>query len=321
MPLMDFESWKAAHLASKPNTPEAQLRGGYDVYRGKHGFDSSLLGRTGSGTTEQQRTGSMASGSFGDDHPDAGNANTGDPYIDELRSGRVAGAEDWRRFSNAQLLQWKPYYQGGGQFKNQYGDMVGKPIDSGPSTPQGMDGLGQRIQGAPGGAPQAAPGGPAAPGAPAAQTPAQPGLYDPMNPLQNRLIQMAQARGGFFGEMGDQQGASPLSYALQGQGIWTSDPDEQDPATASPAQAIAQASTPGASRLGTGWYREKAAKKAEAAGLRGNPGSYLASPVTSGVAAPSTPAAPSTSPLLGGLMSGYGSGFGPKKPIRSGVMF
>jgi hypothetical protein len=319
---MDFESWKAAHLANKPNTPAAQLQKGYDVYRGKHGFDSGLLNQAGVGTAEQQRTGSLASGTFGDDHPDAGNANTGDPYIDELRSGRVAGSEDWRRFSNDELLAWKPYYQGGGKFQNKYGDIVGKPIDSGPNTPQGMGGLGEPIKGGTGGAPRAgAPGAPAAPAAPQAQ--AQSGLYDPMNPLQNRLIQMAQNRGGFFGEMGDQQGASPLSYALQGQGIWTADPDEQDPSSpsaVSPTQAIAQASTPGASRLGTGWYREQAAQKANAQGLRGNPGNYLA-PLPNAGTVTGPPAAANTSPLLGGLMSGYGGSFGPKKPVRSGVMF
>jgi hypothetical protein len=89
----------------------------------------------------------MPAGSFPDDHPDAGNANTGDPFIDELRSGRVAGAEDWRRFSNEQLLTMKQYYIGGGKFRNVYGDIVGKPEDSGPNTPPGMDGRGNPITG------------------------------------------------------------------------------------------------------------------------------------------------------------------------------
>jgi hypothetical protein len=148
---MSFEEWSAAHLAKKPGTPQSQLRGGYNAYRGTTDFDAGLLGQAGRGTDEQRRTGAMAGGSFGDDHADAGNAQTGDPYLDELRGGQVAGAEDWRRFSNADLQQWKRYYLGGGKFKNKYGDVVDKPIDSGPNTPQGVDGMGNPIAGGGGG--------------------------------------------------------------------------------------------------------------------------------------------------------------------------
>jgi hypothetical protein len=111
---MSREQWEAAHMAANPNTPQAQLRGGYDAYRGTEGggFDAGVLGQQGRGTEEQRRTGALPPGTFADDHADAGRANTGDPYLDELRSGAVAGAEDMRRFSNAELKQWQRYYIG-----------------------------------------------------------------------------------------------------------------------------------------------------------------------------------------------------------------
>jgi hypothetical protein len=140
---MSYDEWFRA------NGNQGNL-GGYNLYLSNAGLNysgqqlSGLYGQGGTGTAKQQRTGAMAPGSFGDDSPDAGKL-TGDPYLDELRSGRVAGSEDWRRFSNAQLKAWQPYYVGGGKFKNKYGDIVDKPDDRGPNTPPGYNGTGDYL--------------------------------------------------------------------------------------------------------------------------------------------------------------------------------
>lgn len=190
--LMSFEEWKAKAKENAQKNGEVWYEenapGDYEryVWHAEHPQgDSSVLGKGGTGTDEQRSTGAMPAGTFPDDHPDAGNANTGDPYIDELRSGRVAGSEDWRRFSNAQLKAWQQYYVGGGQFKNKYGDLVGKPIDSGPNTPQGYNGSGEPMSGGGFGGG----GGARAAAAPVAPTPA-----GPSSPLQDLLMN----QGGFL---------------------------------------------------------------------------------------------------------------------------
>jgi hypothetical protein len=112
-------------------------------------------------------------GTFPDDSPDAGLANTGDPYLDELRSGRVAGSEDWRRMSNAQLKAWQEYYVGNGKFRNKYGDIVDKPDDVGPNTPRGFNGTGDNIGG--GGAGGAGGGGSSSSSTSSSSAPGAPG--------------------------------------------------------------------------------------------------------------------------------------------------
>jgi hypothetical protein len=76
------------------------------------------------------------------------------PTPSELRKWAVGRSEDFARFSDRVLAKWLAEgdwnIQTGG-FTNKYGDPVGKPIDSGPNTPKGVDGLGQPITG--GGAP------------------------------------------------------------------------------------------------------------------------------------------------------------------------
>lgn len=155
---MDYATWEAAArqnraakgLAWDPNAAQdAYSAYQYSAKGGAKG--AGLLGRGGAGTQEQRQVGGMAYGSFGDDHPDAGKM-TGDPYLDELRSGGVANEEDWRRNSNAELKTWEPFYIGGGKFRNKYGDIVSKPMDRGPNTPPGMNGMGQPMGGGRGGA-------------------------------------------------------------------------------------------------------------------------------------------------------------------------
>jgi hypothetical protein len=232
---MSYEQWREQNLAAGGGGYRhvydnwiAMKQHEADVAAGKA---PNVLGQTGGGTAEQQATGAKAAGSFADDHSDAGNANTGDPYIDELRSGRVAGAEDMRRFSNAQLKQWEHLYVGGGKFKNKYGDIVGKPIDSGPNTPKGFDGLGGKIEGFGGGRGVQAGGGYTGQGQVAPpQAPINP-LFDPQNPLQNQLVALFQ-QGGMFG-----QDEGNLGRSLMGGGLWWADKDQ--PGAPVPGQAPA----------------------------------------------------------------------------------
>ncbi len=183
--LMDYATWEgeakknAAKAGHTWNPNEGQSNYDAYVWHSQHPTQQTTSNYDAyKPPGEQQSTARLPAGTFPDDSPDAGNWHTGDSYLDELRSGSVAGAEDWRRFSNAQLKAWEPFYLGNGQFKNKYGDIVGKPPDRGPNTPAGVNGLGVSGNygggggggGAPGGA---APGGqaPGAPGAGGANAP------------------------------------------------------------------------------------------------------------------------------------------------------
>jgi hypothetical protein len=65
-------------------------------------------------------------------------------YIAEVRASGQGKSEDYSRFSDAELLAWKPWYQGGGKFKNNYGDIVDKPDERGANTPANMNGTGDK---------------------------------------------------------------------------------------------------------------------------------------------------------------------------------
>lgn len=65
-------------------------------------------------------------------------------YIAEVRASGQGKSEDYARFSDAELLAWKPWYQGGGKFKNNYGDIVDKPDERGANTPANMNGTGDQ---------------------------------------------------------------------------------------------------------------------------------------------------------------------------------
>lgn len=65
-------------------------------------------------------------------------------YIAEVRAAGQGKSEDYARFSDAELLAWRPYYQGGGKFKNNYGDIVDKPDERGPNTPRNRNGTGDQ---------------------------------------------------------------------------------------------------------------------------------------------------------------------------------
>jgi hypothetical protein len=65
-------------------------------------------------------------------------------YIAEVRAAGKGKSEDYARFSDADILSWKPWYQGGGKFKNNYGDIVDKPDERGSNTPANMNGTGDQ---------------------------------------------------------------------------------------------------------------------------------------------------------------------------------
>lgn len=65
-------------------------------------------------------------------------------YIAEVRASGQGKSEDYARFSDAELLAWRPWYQGGGKFKNNYGDIVDKPDERGPNTPANRNGTGDQ---------------------------------------------------------------------------------------------------------------------------------------------------------------------------------
>lgn len=142
-----YADWQAANRAAGGPGESAEVRGYYN----SGGASQQAPRADWSPSTEQQQTARMAGGSFGDDAAGAGNWNTGDAYLDQLRSGQFAGSEDWRRFSNDQLKAWEEYYVGNGKFRNKYGDIVDKPDDVGPNTPAGFNGTGDRMGGGGGG--------------------------------------------------------------------------------------------------------------------------------------------------------------------------
>jgi hypothetical protein len=65
-------------------------------------------------------------------------------YIAEVRASGQGKSEDYARFTDAEILAWRPWYQGGGKFKNNYGDIVDKPDERGPLTPNNRNGTGDQ---------------------------------------------------------------------------------------------------------------------------------------------------------------------------------
>lgn len=153
-----YDDW--AKAAGPGATKEAWYgQGGWKGTKPRGGQQQQAQQPAFSGTQEQYDVARQKAGTYADDSADAGNWQTGDAYLDELRSGQVAGSEDWRRFSNDQMKAWQNYYVGGGKFRNAYGDIVDKPDDVGPNTPPGYNGTGDYIGGGGGGRGQGGAGG------------------------------------------------------------------------------------------------------------------------------------------------------------------
>ena len=103
--------------------------------------------------------------------------------------------EDFNRYSDRQVAA---YIRDGwdvakGGFYNKYGDRVGKPTESGPNTPKGVDGLGKKIvggkkPGAGGSSAQAAK--PTVPAKPVTYTEGDEALSYTGSPLVDNMIQM-----------------------------------------------------------------------------------------------------------------------------------
>lgn len=133
-----YEDWQKANRAAGGPGESNEVAG----YFNSGGASQQAPQANWAPSTEQQNTARQRAGSYSDDSADAGNWQTGDPYLDQLRSGQFAQSEDWRRMSNPQLKAWEQYYIGNGKFRNKYGDIVDKPDDVGPNTPAGYNGTG-----------------------------------------------------------------------------------------------------------------------------------------------------------------------------------
>lgn len=146
-----------------------------------------------------------------DAHPDS-LAPSGDPFVDMIRASGT-GSEDYKRFSNAQILAWKDKYDpdaskaaGIPKFKNEFGDIVDKPTESGPNSLAAGYATGEKGGGKAGG------GGGG-------------GAESTTDPLQAALVRSFQNREGQFVNAG-------VQGAELGQGgvFWT-DPTARNPAT------------------------------------------------------------------------------------------
>ena len=153
-----------------------------------------------------------------DAHPDSAGPS-GDPFVDMIRASGT-GSEDYKRFSNAQILAWKDKYDpdaskaaGIPKFKNDFGDIVDKPTESGANSQAAGYATGEKSGGKAG-----------AGGAGGGAKPAGTGAESSGNPLQDALVRSFQNREGQFVNAGV-QGAE-----LGGGGIFWTDPTAVNPA-------------------------------------------------------------------------------------------
>lgn len=142
-------------------------------------------------------------------HPDALAGPSGDPFVDMIRANAKGKSEDFERFSNAQILGWKGYYDqeasqkdGRPRFKNARGAIVDKPTED----EEGYTAPGAGGAGGGGGA-----------------KPAGTGAETAVDPLQAALVRSFQNREGQFVNAGV-QGAE-----LGGGGVFWSDPTAVNP--------------------------------------------------------------------------------------------
>ena len=152
-------------------------------------------------------------------HPDALAGPSGDPFVDMVRASAKGKSEDFERFSNAQILGWKGYYDpeaskkdGRPRFKNEFGDIVDKPTESGANSQAAGYATGSKEGGKAG-----------AGGAGGGAKPAGTGAESSGNPLQDALVRSFQNREGQFVNAG-------VQGAELGQGgvFWT-DPTAVNP--------------------------------------------------------------------------------------------
>jgi hypothetical protein len=121
--------------------------------------------------------------------------------------GETGKSEDFRRYSAAQVADWinRKWDVAGGNFTNDFGDVVEKPTESGPQSQAAGFATGERDAGRAGG------GGGGKP--PVAAAPVE-APQDPNDPLQARLLEMYQGGEGAFA------GSRAKGQDLAGGGIW-----------------------------------------------------------------------------------------------------
>ncbi len=174
--------------------------------------------------------------------PSAPVAAGGIPTPAQLRAKAKAEgwSEDFERFSDAQLAAWlsKSWDPASGRFKNDAGDIVEKPTESGPQSEAkgwatgeaSTAGYWRPDRGGAGGGGAAAPGGGAA--APTS------------GPLANALFRQWAAGQGQFGLGQAQPGQTQVASTLPGGGLWwgqQATPGAAGTAAAAPAPTVAPA--------------------------------------------------------------------------------
>jgi len=109
---------------------------------------------TGPADTTKWQTGTAMTN---DAHPDA-TTQSGDPFVDMIRGSAQGSSEDFGRFSHAQVLAWRDKYDaaaskaaGRPQFRNDFGDLVDKPTESGPQSQAAGFATGEKSAGRGGG--------------------------------------------------------------------------------------------------------------------------------------------------------------------------
>jgi hypothetical protein len=131
----NYAAWQAANRAEGGSGNSGQVE---SFFSGLTGGQAKPGGGTtpyvGPADTSKWRT---EVGMAEDVHPDAA-TKSGDPFVDMIRGGGT-GSEDYKRFSHAQILAWKDKYDpeaskaaGIPKFRNDFGDIVDKPTESGP---------------------------------------------------------------------------------------------------------------------------------------------------------------------------------------------
>jgi hypothetical protein len=159
-------------------------------------------------------------------------ANPDAAYIAEVRASGQGKSEDYARFTDADLLSWKKYYQGGGKFKNDYGDIVDKPDERGPNTPGNRNGTGDQGDYGRGWNNSSLDSEGPATSTPTAPTDAPQG---PNDPLQARLLEMYQGGEGAFA------GSRSAGQDLAGGGVWWSGQNAPADVPTGVSPALAQA--------------------------------------------------------------------------------
>ena len=136
-----YADWQAANRAAGGSGQSNQIAAIF----GGPSYDTGGVAIPGGGTTPY--TGPADTNTWQTNVPMTDNAHpdsfkpSGDPFVDMIRAQGKGQSEDYARFSNAQILAWKNQYDAAASqqaghpvFRNDFGDLVAKPTESGPNS-------------------------------------------------------------------------------------------------------------------------------------------------------------------------------------------